>query len=438
MDEIFNKTAEEAVKELTDVKVHNIYEKSKNEIEVSKHDIYDIIKHSDRTVAGKKIPRNRIGLNLQQKIVEAAVAFLFKNKVLLKSTEESDFTNLIDFLLDKNKIYSFNRKIARTLFTDGEVAEYWYPVESKGFWDGRLNSNVRYRVTYFAPSNQNTLYPYFDEYRDLKAFSRKYTRKDDVEVLDVWTDKWIAKYVNKEKWELESLEKNRLEKIPIIYYRQEKSEWSDQQHLIERVEKLLSNLADTNDYFGSPLIAVNGKVLSLPEKQDDRKVIELQGGADIKYLTWDNAPAAVELEYNLLMSQIFYGSSTPNVSFDNIKGINNTSGIALQLMFEDAHMKADNKLEVFDEMFARRISILKRIVGLLSGKEIKEDVWLEITPYLPKNRLEELQMLFMLSGGQKLVSQRTGVASTGFVEDADKEMEQIDLERIKELGESYR
>jgi len=438
MDEIFNKTAEEAVKELTDVKVHNIYEKSKNEIEVSKHDIYDIIKHSDRTVAGKKIPRNRIGLNLQQKIVEAAVAFLFKNKVLLKSTEESDFTNLIDFLLDKNKIYSFNRKIARTLFTDGEVAEYWYPVESKGFWDGRLNSNVRYRVTYFAPSNQDTLYPYFDEYRDLKAFSRKYTRKDDVEVLDVWTDKWIAKYVNKEKWELESLEKNRLEKIPIIYYRQEKSEWSDQQHLIERVEKLLSNLADTNDYFGSPLIAVNGKVLSLPEKQDDRKVIELQGGADIKYLTWDNAPAAVELEYNLLMSQIFYGSSTPNVSFDNIKGINNTSGIALQLMFEDAHMKADNKLEVFDEMFARRISILKRIVGLLSGKEIKEDVWLEITPYLPKNRLEELQMLFMLSGGQKLVSQRTGVASTGFVEDADKEMEQIDLERIKELGESYR
>jgi len=438
MDEIFNKTAEEAVKELTDVKVHNIYEKSKNEIEVSKHDIYDIIKHSDRTVAGKKIPRNRIGLNLQQKIVEAAVAFLFKNKVLLKSTEESDFTNLIDFLLDKNKIYSFNRKIARTLFTDGEVAEYWYPVESKGFWDGRLNSNVCYRVTYFAPSNQDTLYPYFDEYRDLKAFSRKYTRKDDVEVLDVWTDKWIAKYVNKEKWELESLEKNRLEKIPIIYYRQEKSEWSDQQHLIERVEKLLSNLADTNDYFGSPLIAVNGKVLSLPEKQDDRKVIELQGGADIKYLTWDNAPAAVELEYNLLMSQIFYGSSTPNVSFDNIKGINNTSGIALQLMFEDAHMKADNKLEVFDEMFARRISILKRIVGLLSGKEIKEDVWLEITPYLPKNRLEELQMLFMLSGGQKLVSQRTGVASTGFVEDADKEMEQIDLERIKELGESYR
>ncbi len=438
MDEIFNKTAEEAVKELTDVKVHNIYEKSKNEIEVSKHDIYDIIKHSDRTVAGKKIPRNRIGLNLQQKIVEAAVAFLFKNKVLLKSTEESDFTNLIDFLLDKNKIYSFNRRIARTLFTDGEVAEYWYPVESKGFWDGRLNSNVRYRVTYFAPSNQDTLYPYFDEYRDLKAFSRKYTRKDDVEVLDVWTDKWIAKYVNKEKWELESLEKNRLEKIPIIYYRQEKSEWSDQQHLIERVEKLLSNLADTNDYFGSPLIAVNGKVLSLPEKQDDRKVIELQGGADIKYLTWDNAPAAVELEYNLLMSQIFYGSATPNVSFDNIKGINNTSGIALQLMFEDAHMKADNKLEVFDEMFARRISILKRIVGLLSGKEIKEDVWLEITPYLPKNRLEELQMLFMLSGGQKLVSQRTGVASTGFVEDADKEMEQIDLERIKELGESYR
>jgi len=438
MDEIFNKTAEEAVKELTDVKVHNIYEKSKNEIEVSKHDIYDIIKHSDRTVAGKKIPRNRIGLNLQQKIVEAAVAFLFKNKVLLKSTEESDFTNLIDFLLDKNKIYSFNRKIARTLFTDGEVAEYWYPVESKGFWDGRLNSNVRYRVMYFAPSNQDTLYPYFDEYRDLKAFSRKYTRKDDVEVLDVWTDKWIAKYVNKEKWELESLEKNRLEKIPIIYYRQEKSEWSDQQHLIERAEKLLSNLADTNDYFGSPLIAVNGKVLSLPEKQDDRKVIELQGGADIKYLTWDNAPAAVELEYNLLMSQIFYGSSTPNISFDNIKGINNTSGIALQLMFEDAHMKAYNKLEVFDEMFARRISILKRIVGLLSGKEIKEDVWLEITPYLPKNRLEELQMLFMLSGGQKLVSQRTGVASTGFVEDADKEMEQIDLERIKELGESYR
>lgn len=438
MDEIFNKTAEEAVKELTDVKVHNIYEKSKNEIEVSKHDIYDIIKHSDRTVAGKKIPRNRIGLNLQQKIVEAAVAFLFKNKVLLKSTEESDFTNLIDFLLDKNKIYSFNKKIARTLFTDGEVAEYWYPVESKGFWDGRLNSSVRYRVMYFAPSNQDTLYPYFDEYRDLKAFSRKYTRKDDVEVLDVWTDKWIAKYVNKEKWELESLEKNRLEKIPIIYYRQEKSEWSDQQHLIERVEKLLSNLADTNDYFGSPLIAVNGKVLSLPEKQDDRKVIELQGGADIKYLTWDNAPAAVELEYNLLMSQIFYGSSTPNVSFDNIKGINNTSGIALQLMFEDAHMKADNKLEMFDEMFARRISILKRIVGLLSGKEIKEDVWLEITPYLPKNRLEELQMLFMLSGGQKLVSQRTGVASTGFVEDTDKEMEQIDLERIKELGESYR
>jgi hypothetical protein len=52
--------------------------------------------------------------------------------------------------------------------------------------------------------------------------------------------------------------KNTIGKIPVIYYHQHLTEWHDVQPLIDRLEIIISNLADTNDYSGSPIVVAYG------------------------------------------------------------------------------------------------------------------------------------------------------------------------------------
>ncbi len=74
----------------------------------------------------------RIGVAMQKLIIKKAVSFLFGNPVKVTAEVQDDkekaILETIKNILTKNKINSFNRRIARTLFSCGHVAELWYPV----------------------------------------------------------------------------------------------------------------------------------------------------------------------------------------------------------------------------------------------------------------------------------------------------------------------
>ncbi|MBW6490997.1 MAG: phage portal protein [Lentimicrobium sp.] len=402
----------------------------------------------------KEVSVARLSIPFQKIIVNRAVAFLFTNPVsitLADQTADDTALTMIQYLLKKNKSSSLNREIARALFSETEVAEYWYPVEDKAFWKKAKLEKVgdyRLRCRIFSPSRGDTLYPVFDEFDDMVAFGRGYTivegeKNVKTEYLDLFTNDFIKRYKKDKElgWIEEISTPNILSKIPVVYYSQEEAEWSDVQSMIDRLETLISNFADTNDYFGSPMVKVKGTVTGFAEKGEQGKVITVSEGGDAEYLTWSNAPDTIKLEIDTLQNFIYSMTQTPDISFKAVQGITNISGIALKLLFLDAYLKAQNKLEIFDEAMTRRLSILKSYCSKFNvAKEtiiLDTEIEAVITPYIPENLKETIEMLSAATGGKQILSQSKAVSMTGLADDAVKEMEEISKELVNTIGETF-
>jgi SPP1 family phage portal protein len=395
----------------------------------------------------------RIPISMQKKIVQLAAAFLCGRPIKVKSqtsgASEENMLKVIKLVWSKNKLDYLNQTIARHLFSETEVAELWYTeAADQDYWKGTPNEKAKFRLRMkiICHSKGDKLYPVFNSFGDMIAFGRGYYVKVDgtnEEHFDLYTDQTI--YLGKKSANgIEfTKQENVIGKIPVIYYNQEAPEWNDVQELIERLETLASNHADTNDYFGSPVLAVAGKVEGLSKKGESGKVFEMTNGSTANYLSWDQSPKSVELEYNNLFRLIFELTDTPNISFEAMKGLGTFSGIALKMLFLGAHLKASSHAENFGMGVQRRINYIKESIGKLNIQDFASTVALDVTPefeyYLPKDETELINLLTTATGGKAVMSQETAVAQNDLIEDKEKEMELIKAEKESEgaLNEQF-
>lgn len=388
-----------------------------------------------KQTAQREIPVARLPLALQKKIVLISAAFL--GVPTLTSNPEADIekelVQVLNKIFDANKLdYKF-RTLAKKVMSERQAAELWYPQDiNESYWNGfPINANMKLTVKILSKSLGDSLYPLFDEFGDMVAFGRQYQVRtvidlngapevimmqhfdlytaDEIYFSKYYNDVWsFAGYVNALENE-SSVEGKKLEytpgvsaipnkfgKIPIMYYQQPFVEWSDVQDLIDRLEKKISNHADANDYFDSPLVAVTGTIKSFAQKGEQGKLLELNAGADVKYVTWDGAPESMKMEIDNLNKFIFSLTHTPDISFENMQGLGVFSGVALKMFFLDAQLKACDKEEIFGEGVQRRINFLKAAVAILDPK-FNTALPLEIKPVfktlLPQNVAEEIQTL---------------------------------------------
>ena len=397
-------------------------------------------------------PVARIALAIQKLIVKRAVAFTFGHPVTYTSDAETDAEketlNRLKRVLADVKERTLNRRVARSLYSAQEVAECWYPVEQpKPHNRYGFPTKYKFRVAIFSPALGDRLWPYFDENRDLIAFSREFTKKDgDLQTRTyfetytadahyLWTcqsDKSAGQANN--NWEMvEGYPKqNPIGKIPIVYASQPQVEWADVQNLIDRLEKLLSNFADTNDYHASPKIFVQGTVKGFARKGEAGAIIEGEDGATAQYLSWASAPESVKLEIDTLLRLIYTITQTPDISFDTVKGIGAVSGVALRLLFMDAHLKVQDKCEIFDEYLQRRCNIIAAFLALADVKnaDAAEAVIVQpqITPYIIEDELSKINILQAANGGKQIASQASTVRRLGWADDPDAELAEIQAE----------
>ena len=466
LEDILKKSPEDQVKILSVKQPLPEYDILKKQWNPNEHEVFDLAKRQDKKVkkaTGQKDSEgketytettekvNRIAIPFQRIIVNRAVGFLLGNPVKIKrytSTEGQDaLANMVEKTLDDNKMIYFDRKLARTVMSQCEAAELWYLVEDPEFWKTRLDKSTsarfKLRVKLLSPKDGDKLFPYFDDFGDLVAFSREYTTLDGenkITHFDTWTDKHVIKREKRNEWTAE-LSASPFEKIPVIYYSQEEPEWELAQSMIDRFETKLSNFGDTNDYFGSPMVKVTGKVKSLPGKTATGKILEIESGGDADYMAWTHAPESEKLEFEILEKLIYSMTQTPNISFEQMKSVGSAlSGFAIKLMFTDAHLKTENKIELFGEMFLRRLNLLKHILGNLINIKLKaevESLFLEpvFTPYLPKNTKEDIEILSMARMGKPLLSNETALENNPLVSEVSEELERMkaDIDAETEL-----
>lgn len=268
------------------------------------------------------------------------------------------------------------------------------------------------------------------------AFSRQYIRYDEehrkITYFETYTEthKYLWQQTDADWEELEPIIHN-IGKIPVVYATQEETDWHDVQICIERLEYLLSKFAETNDYHASPTIFFVGKLMGMPEKGDSGKIIQGDTGSKAEYLSWDNAPEAVKLEIETLLRFIHGLTQTPDISFDSVKGLSSISGVALEMLFMDAHLKVQEKKEILDDYLQRRINIQKRLIGMLSGEiQVADnlDIEPEIVPYKINDETTLIQNLVTANGGKAIISQKTAVKTLNWVSDTKAELKDIEEE----------
>jgi SPP1 family phage portal protein len=396
----------------------------------------------------------RLPLPLQKKIVQTAAAFLGTPtiKATAKGANEARQKDLLEVMgkvSDSNKMdYKFF-SIAEITMSERHCAELWYaPKADPTFWDDYpIKSIYKLSVKLLANSLGDHLYPVFDDYGNMIAFGRGYKVKNelgnDVQHFDLYTDATIYYTRNDGVWQSQNEAqlyvdgitgiKNPFGKIPVIYYCQPKTEWDEVQDLIDRLEKKISNHADTNDYFDSPIALFKGKMLGLANsKGESGKAFEMENDADFGYATWDTLPESMKMELERLYEDIFKFTSTPDISFDKMSSLGVFSGIAIKMFFVDAHLKAMRKAILFGEGLQRRFNFLKVAINVISSGAFKSAISLEIKPkfefFMPANDGETIDNLVKLVTNG-LISLETAVGINPYVTDAVEELKRINTEK---------
>lgn len=439
-----------AVAELTESK-NTDFPLFEDQYNISGHSVMQTTKRPDKTFKNEKgeteISKvSRLPLPLQKVIVSQAATILCGNPILLDATTstpaELQLLSAIEKVWEDNKLDYRSKRIAKLMMSETEAAEIWYaePVDvDEDYWGDVLpGARFKLRMRIIANSLGDTLIPVFNSMGDMVAFCRSYKVGKDGR-FDVYTDSVIYKGIKPDggEWSVKS-EVNIFNKIPVIYYSQPDVEWADVQPLIERLEKLLSDFADTNDYFASPLLLTSGEILSFVSKGETGKVVNMGRDAKVDYLTWDNAPENIKLEIKTLINAIYDYTSTKNLTAEELQGLGAYSGIALKMLFLPAHMKASDKEEFFGESIQRRINFIKAAIGVLSVPMAK--VQLSIKPkfeyFLPKDDMERLDAITTsISAG--IMSIETGVRQNPLIYDTNAEIEKIEQEKKSGLDSTF-
>ena len=421
-------------------------------IDEKKHDVMNPVLRRDKWVTiddpadqaaeggSKRLEKvNRIALSYQKLIISRSVAFLFGNDVQhvypsILTDNQQLIIDAIDKISKANKISNQNRVIARTAMTYKEAAELWY-VRKENNIDYGFNSAFKLKTKILDPNKGYIFYPYYDFDGDMIAFSYSFTIKKDTKIVnyfETWTNEQQIRWSDESgTWELMEgfPTDNPIGKIPISFVQLPEYETEDVQMLIDRLEKLLSNFADTNDYHASPKIVVSGEVKGFAKKGEAGGILELQNGASASYLSWANAPESVKLEIETLIRLISTIAQSPDISFDSLKGIGSISGTALNVLMTDAHLKVMKHSEIFEPFLQRRINIIRAYLKTMNVQWSKDIESLYIEPYIVpfsiNNESDKIDLLMKANGGKAIISQKAAVQQAGMTNNPEQDYEQI-------------
>ncbi|NQY30347.1 MAG: phage portal protein [Flavobacteriaceae bacterium] len=406
----------------------------------------------DKLVKSKNVVAVRIPIPMQNKIVSTATAFEVGAPITINPSEENDLSEEILRLWKNNRINSVLPKLIRLQKSELQCALLFTikDIKPNTVFNKILGTNKNKDINIKVLENKNgVMSPYFDSFGSMTAFVWEFSTKNSEgkEVKNAWiyTETTIYKCSNSSgTLSFDEKQVHGFGKIPVVYFSQDKQEWFNAEKMIDRLEVTISKLGASNDYSGHPLLKLIGNVQGAPDKDEDGKAficdiqIDQETGkemrSDVQFLTNDNAPESVRLEIDNLLKFIYSLTSTPDISFDNIKGLGNVTGVALKIMFLDAMIKAQMNNEELNRPSIERI-INVFIAGNVTStntkyKSISESTYFDVqfNSIIPDdlNTTVETLTKAVESG---ITSQKTAVEILGLTDSNSDELEQIQSEK---------
>lgn len=393
---------------------------------------------------------NKLVINLYKKITNTATYFLFGEdpELVLNNEDDNNISLFEEFKSSyrKAKTGEINMKIGVETIGYSESAEILYEKDGE----------VKYK---FVSTTNEKLYPYYDtETGNFSAFIRIYNidiikngKVVEVENIEVYTEKEMYKYQRDSSGITEIVnidettgkpKRRSYNKIPVVYYSMEEPLAWQVKSLLDRFNLMSSTLGDVNDSFAFPIMMLLGllvkdeetgetslnknavSVLHMENETENGETVK----SDAKYLTWDSKPESAIYELTKLFQNILYLTATPNLDFDNLKGIGSLAEATLKLMFTDAIAQAGFLRNVFFSL-QRRINIHKELLSnLRPGKDFNSlDISVKFKNPIPENIKELVDNIATLTQSG-VMSVETAVINNPYVKDSSIETTRLNEE----------
>ena len=451
---------EEALKKLSvetlDVKEIEDIRKEFHELERTKRDTQIGNIQKDKIVGtGEKkrtVKSIRIPIPFQKKIVVTATAFEFGEPPTLQASEDTELATEIIRLWRENRIDAKLLEAKKLQKSELQCAFLFTikDLKPENLLNRILGVNQNKDISVRLLKNENGIMsPYFDASDDMTAFTWEFTTIiNDKEIKNVWvytSDKVYQCSNATGSLKLDASPAHGFLKIPIVYLSQDKPEWYDVSALIDRLEVSLSKHGNSNDYAGHPILKIYGEVKGAPDKNDDGKSFRLAQkethdgkviSSDVDFLTYENAPESVKLEQQNLISFIYSLTSTPNLSFEALKGLGNgLSGKVLKMLLIDPILKAKMNEGENRTIIQRIINVFISGTINTTGTKLKKDVEktyfeVQFNSIIPDDLSDLVEVVTKLKE-KGLISSKTAIEVVGLVEDAQLELDEINAENTK-------
>ncbi|HYH13982.1 MAG TPA: phage portal protein [Flavisolibacter sp.] len=391
---------------------------------------------------------HRIPSSTRKQIIEWAVNMNVSGGIerdyTIRDGVSSDpvMVEMIDKTWDDNKLDYIAQEIDRLKKSYTQCLVVWYSVPAEeGFWDGIAPavSKFKMRCSIFSPEDGSVIIPIYDQYRDQIACARKYVVSvggKDVNKLDLHLKGKTITYTEVSgTWE-PSVTVLPFNKANYVFHGQKRPEYADILPKDERIEEIDSDTADENQISAFPILAATGEIISSTGggTKNTRKSVQLENGADLKYVEAKGSQQSATDERKNLRQDIYDETATPQISFEQIKGSSNLPGVTIEMMFLPATNKArKNQQGDLGMEWQRHLNLLKACMAEINLK-VRPSVTMSIKPkfkiVLPRNLTEEYnRIIALVSAG--LMSVRTAVTTLGFVDNIDEEIAAIEAEVAK-------
>jgi hypothetical protein len=312
----------------------------------------------------------------QRNINAIAQFFLLNNPIkwTCDNTDEASteaFNAFIEFLKEiRFDVYMRHAKLTAGAETECAKLYHIYRDDETG--------EPRVKIVMLSYSDNYTLRPLFDQYKNLLAFGYGYRLKEGEEVIehfDIQTPGKIYR-CRKEKigWSVNELP-NVTGKINVIYYRQNK-EWEGAQWRIERDEMLDSRNADTNEYYGDPIARVSADVVqSMTDPESVGKMVQMQGKESMfEYVPLPGDSPTKEAEKNVLTDSILTDTLTPSFHWKDMAGLGSLSGEALRRALVTGYIKRNMNIDTYMELVDREKNLILTIMMKVTHIELRDSL----------------------------------------------------------------
>lgn len=386
---------------------------------------------------------SRIHLGLEQLVTKRITEFTFsippsRNYKSIDDNEvRQQIVSALESIYNVARVNSLNIVRGTAYFASCEICTIWYTVESPNSLYG-FDSKYKLKCANYSPMDGTELYPLFDDMGDLVAMSFEYERiviDDKVKYFETYTADRHIKWENKAgEWYIIQDERLALGKIPCIYMCRTQPVFHGLSHIREEIEYTLSRNSDAVAYNSAPILKVKGQsIKGVEDKGEARRIIRVENGGDVDYVSWAQSPQAVKYHVDTMFSMFFKMSQMPDVSFENMASLGNIGYDARKTLLTDAHLKVGDESGNILEFLDRELNVVKAFLKLMKPEWSKEidsiDCEYKLNPFVQEDEQGKIQRVMTANGGQPIMSQLDSIRIAGYSNDAQATLDQINKEK---------